>query len=279
MRFSGFVNFLLLLSFSLPVVAATNAATNATNYSDAEIKALPPFCEARLKRIPGKFEYWNKILGPDFIHTHHYCSGLAQINRYYRARTRQQKTYSLQGANGALSYMVSHASPSYSLMPDVYLNRGLVLSLMGNTGGAITDLKKAQELNPKLVRAYTLSSDIHAKLKQKDEALAVVVDGLRHVPDSTVLQRIYKERGGKLPYPEPISRAVEVPAAPAQTRQEGETPETGGKSQNTVQQAPASQTPDVTGNGSGRTDAQAPAAPKIGSPTNPWCRFCPDPAQ
>jgi len=71
----------------------------------------------------------------------------------------------------------------------------------------------------------------------------VVVDGLRHVPDSTVLQRIYKERGGKLPYPEPISRAVEVPAAPAQTRQEGETPETGGKIQNTVQQAPPSQRP------------------------------------
>ena len=70
--------------------------------------------------------------------------------------------------------MVSHASPTYSLMPEVYLNRGLVLSLMGNHGGAITDLKKALELNPKLVRAYTLASDIHAKLKQKDEALAVV---------------------------------------------------------------------------------------------------------
>jgi tetratricopeptide (TPR) repeat protein len=275
MRFSGYVNFLLLLSISLPAVAVTNA----TNYSDAEIKALPPFCEARLKRVPGQFEYWNKILGPDFIHTHHYCSGLAQINRYYRARTRQQKTYSLQGANGALSYMVSHASPTYSLMPDVYLNRGLVLSLMGNMGGAITDLKKAQELNPKLVRAYTLSSDIHAKLKQKDEALAVVADGLRHVPDSTVLQRIYKERGGKLPYPEPISRAVEVPAAPAQTRQEGEPPEAGGQSQNTAQQAPASQTPDATGNGNGQAGAEAPATPKIGSPTNPWCRFCPDTVQ
>lgn len=279
MRFSGFVNFLLLLSFSLPVVAATNAATNATNYSDAEIKALPPFCEARLKRIPGKFEYWNKILGPDFIHTHHYCSGLAQINRYYRARTRQQKTYSLQGANGALSYMVSHASPSYSLMPDVYLNRGLVLSLMGNTGGAITDLKKAQELNPKLVRAYTLSSDIHAKLKQKDEALAVVAEGLRHVPDSAVLKRIYKERGGKLPYPEPISPTAQVPAAPAQTRKEGDLPEAENKSQDAAKQAPASPASDAAGGSGGHADAQAPATPKIGSPTNPWCRFCPDPAQ
>lgn len=274
MRFSKLVKSLLLLSFSLPAVAVANA----TNYSDAEIKALPPYCEARLKRIPGQFEYWNKTLGPDFIHTHHYCSGLAQINRYYRARTHQQKAYSLQNANGALSYMVTNASPTYSLMPDVYLNRGLVLSLQGNNGGAIGDLKKALELNPKLVRAYTLLSDVQAKLKQKDEALAVVTDGLRHVPDSTVLQRVYKERGGKLPYPEPISPAAVAPVAPPPTRQEAETPEAEGTSKG-AEQAPSSPTPDATGSGNGPTDAQAPAAPKIGSPTNPWCRFCPDPAQ
>lgn len=268
MRFSGFVNFLLLLSSSLPAVAVTNA----TNYSDAEIKALPPYCEVRLKRIPGQFEYWNKTLGPDFIHTHHYCSGLAQINRYYRARTRQQKTYSLQNANGALSYMVTNASPTYSLMPDVYLNRGLVLSLQGNNGGAIGDLKKALELNPKLVRAYTLLSDIQAKLKQQDEALAVVVDGLRHIPDSAVLQRVYKKRGGKLPYPEPISPDAEAPVVSPTTLKEGEAPDT-------AKAGTESPMSDAAGNGSGPTDTPAPAAPKIGSPTNPWCRFCPDPAQ
>ena len=61
------------------------------DWTDAEIKAMPPYCEARLKRVPGQFEYWNKILGPDFIHTHHYCYGLGYINRYYRARTPSAK--------------------------------------------------------------------------------------------------------------------------------------------------------------------------------------------
>lgn len=250
MRFSGFVNFLFLASFTLPAVA---------DWTDAEIKAMPPYCEARLKRLPGQYEHWSRILGPDILHTHHFCYGLGSINRYYRARSPQEKRFHLNNANGDLTYMVSHASPTYSLMPEVYLNRGLVLSLMNDYGGAINDLRKAVELNPRLVRAYTLASDIHAKLNQKGEALKVVTEGLRHVPDSSVLQRIYKERGGKLPYPEPIARAVEEPPVPAQAQQGGEIADKDGQLQDAAQ--------------------QAPATPKIGSPTNPWCRFCPEPAK
>ena len=129
-----------------------------------------------------------------------------------------------------------------------------------------------------LVKAYTLTSDIHVKLNQKNEALTVVTEGLRHVPDSRALQRLYKERGGKLPYPEPIARAAEVPAAPDQTPREGEPAAGEGKPKDTVQLAPASPAPDAAAGG-GPADAQAPATPKIGSPTNPWCRFCPDPAK
>lgn len=271
MRISGFVNFLLLACSALPAAAA--------GWTAAELKAMPPYCEARLNRATGQYEHWAQILGPDFIHTHHFCYGLGYINRYYRARSAQDKKGLLDAAYGTLSYMVTHASPSYSLMPDVYLNRGLVLSLQGNSGGAIADLKRALELNPKLVRAYTQASDIYVKLKQKDEALTVVSEGLRHVPDSTVLQRLYKERGGKLPYPEPIAPVEEAPVAATETRQEGETPEGERKSQDTDQQVPASPAPSAAEDGNGHADVKAPDAPKIGSPTNPWCRFCPDPAQ
>ena len=124
-----------------------------------------------------------------------------------------------------------------------------------------------------------MASDIHAKLKQKDEALAVVTDGLRHVPDSTVLQRKYKERGGKLPYPEPVARAADVPEVQAHPAGEGKTLEGEGKHQDKVKPDPVSPQPDAAEEGSKQENAQAPAKPKIGSPTNPWCRFCPDPAQ
>ena len=163
-------------------------------------------------------------------------------------------------------------------MPEVYLNRGLVYSLMGDNGKAILDVNKALELNPKLVKAYALASDTYIKLNQKSEALAVVTDGLRQVPDSSVLQRLYKERGGKLPYPEPLVRPAEVPVAPPQAARDGETTEAK-KSQDAVQLAPASPAPEAAGDGGGRAEGPPPATPKIGSPTNPWCRFCPDPAK
>jgi len=121
MRFSRFVNFLLLLSFSLAAAAATNAAQMPQIIVTQKSRPCHPSVRQDLKESLGNLSIGTRYSGRTFIHTHHYCSGLAQINRYYRARTRQQKTYSLQGANGALSYMVSHASPSYSLMPDVYL--------------------------------------------------------------------------------------------------------------------------------------------------------------
>ncbi|MBS1145927.1 MAG: hypothetical protein H6R08_103 [Proteobacteria bacterium] len=272
MRFFGWVNFMLLASIALPAAAASN-------WSEAEIKALPPLCQERLTRVPGQVGYWKNILGPDFVHTHHYCNGLGHINRYYHARTPQQKTYSLQNAYGALDYMVRNASPTYSLMPDIYLNRGLVLSLQGDYGGALTDLRKARELNPKLVRAYTLGSDIHAKLKQKNEALNVVAEGLRHVPDSSVLQRIYKERGGKLPYPEPIATALGGSAPPESASPKAEAVAGEGKASDTPSAAIPEPNTAAGGANVSTPAAPNPTAPKIGSPTNPWCRFCPDPAQ
>lgn len=261
MRFSGFVNFLLLVSFALPAAAA--------GWTDAELKAMPPFCEARLKHTPGQYDYWYKTLGEEFVWTNHYCTGIGYLNRSYGARNQREAKAMLGTALRGIDYLMANVKPTSSLMPDIYLNRGLVLSLQGNNGAAIGDLKRALELNPTLVRAYILSSQIHAKLNQKGEALAVVTDGLRHVPDSSALQRIYKERGGKLPYPEPIAHADEVKAVPAETNHESRASEVEGKPRDEVQPAPASAKP----------DALAPAAPKIGSPTNPWCRFCPDPAK
>jgi tetratricopeptide (TPR) repeat protein len=268
MRFSGYANFLLLVSFAFPVAAES--------LSDAEIMALPPFCQARLKHTPGQYDYWQKTLGDEFIWSNHYCDGLGYLNRSYGARSQMERNQMLGTAIIGINYLLPHVKPTSILLPDIYFNRGLAHSLQGNNGAAIGDLKKALELNPKLVRAYTLSSNIHVKLKQKKEALSVVEAGLRHVPDSSALQRLYKERGGKLPYPEPIADAAEVMAPPAETSQENGVSKTEGQSRNGVQQAPDGATPAAAE--SGVADIQAPAAPKIGSPTNPWCRFCPDPA-
>ena len=116
--------------------------------------------------------------------------------------------------------------------------------------------------NPGFDQAYAELADIQAHDEKPGEALKTVTEGLRHVPGSKPLKRRYTELGGKLPYPEPIAPA---PAEP-QAAQPDEVASPG----------PASPAEPAVG-GPVEATAVAPVAqPKIGSPDNPYCRFCPD---
>lgn len=254
-----FLMFLLLGGLTTPALAAYQ-------WTDREIKSMPPYCAARLnKESPQQYKHWENVLGPDFLHTHHYCEALGYINRYYVANTAPDKAGMLQGAIGHLRYMVNHASPTYSLMPEIYLNRGQVFSLMKKDAEAIADMRKAFELNPKLARAYSMLADQYTQLNQRDNALKVVTEGLRHIPDSKTLQRLYVKLGGQLPYPEPAAPQAATPVA--------------SPTESTAVETFPEPVPDAATKNNVPSDVQPAPKPKIGTPSNPWCRFCPEPGQ
>jgi tetratricopeptide (TPR) repeat protein len=247
-------------------------AALASDWKDNEIKLMPPYCAARLHRTSQEqFQHWQNVLGPDFLHTHHFCNGIGYINRSYSARSAQDKSFALQSAVNEISYVVKRASPTYSLMPEVYLNRGLALSLMKKDAQAIVDMRKALELNPAFVRGYSMLADQYVALKQKDEALQVVTEGLRHVPENKRLQDLYVKLGGKPPFPEPVNPKSTAPVEPVDA---GARPDAAvERARDTAAQSNA--TPG--GEKVAEPSASQPAAkPQIGTPTNPWCRFCPD---
>lgn len=239
--------------------------------TDAELASLPPLCKVKMKAGAGSPEYktWEQSMGKDWLHTHHYCMGINSLNRYYRARRESDKRSNLKSAQGNLQYMVTHAAPTYSLMPDVYLNLGVVYSLSNQPAQAIAHFNKAIELNPRQPRAYNAMADYYAKIKQTVRALETVSEGLRHNPGTKSLQRRYQELGGKLPYPAPVAEEAATSQLTSPGPQVSSTPATATPPEAS---APVKAEEKVTDpNGS----SQAP--PKIGSPTNPWCRFCPDP--
>lgn len=240
--------------------------TFAGQWTNEEIKILPAYCVARLIHPPGQYEYWSNALGPDFLHTHHYCYALISIHRYYTARSAQMKSFNLQNAHNDLSYVVRAVSQSYSLMPDIYLTRGIVRSLMKKDSEALRDLLKALELNPKLIRGYSLVSDLYTKIKLPDEALKVVTEGLRHNPGNALLQRLYQKSGGKQPYPEPITPEPEKSLPPS--------PIPAASSPTTLQMPALDDKPPAQDQPGTPADESPPAKAKIGTPSNPWCRFC-----
>ncbi|MFZ3174917.1 MAG: tetratricopeptide repeat protein [Thiobacillus sp.] len=252
-----------LLFLALALVSISSHALEPWVPTDTEMASLPPFCKARFNEGSPEYKYWMSALGKDYGHTHHYCAGVNFLNRYHRARSKQGKSFNLNNAQTNFEYMVSHAAPSYSLMPDVHSNLGKVFSLKNQPAQAITHLNKAIELNPRQPRAYSMLADFYSGIKQPAKALEIITDGLRHNPDTKSLQRRYTELGGKLPYPASIEP---TPAAEAEAAKPEEPPTP----------TPSS----VESAASPTTVPPAPvetiAEPPIGSPTNPYCRFCPD---
>jgi tetratricopeptide (TPR) repeat protein len=231
----------------------------------AEMMRLPPFCSARLNAAQGSPEWnaWRERVGENFVDIHHYCFGLVAIDRYWGARTQQDRSFYLQRAMNNFDYIVKAAKPDFALRADVYSDRGALFKLMGKPGEATKDFDKAISINPRLVKPYLQLADLHVAGKSPKRALETITEGLRHVPASTALQRRYLELGGKKPFPDPIvAKAVEPPSA--QPEAAASKPEA------------AAEPAEAAADGSkAEPAAQTGASPTIGTPQNPYCRFCP----
>jgi tetratricopeptide (TPR) repeat protein len=266
--------YILILGLITPIVCAPAYAADTGYPNDSELRSLPEYCQVKLRQKPGDAGYstWLGILGPDFIHTHHFCAGLNFINRHYKARSAYDKKYYLTAALPEFGYMVTHAAPTYSLMPDVYMNRGVALSKLGRDGEAIVDFQKAIELNPKLPRAYAMVGDYYAERKLTNRALAAITEGLKQAPDSKMLQRRYLELGGKKPFPEPYAPPASEQLDTAQHGSQTSPNQTKGTADTTKE---TTVQPEVK---AAETDpTTSPPTQPIGTSSNPWCRFCPDP--
>lgn len=274
---------LTVLSLGMLLLAWHAGLQAARMWTDAEVKAMPPYCAARYDGDANQRKHWGQVIGPDFMHTHHLCDGFGYLNRYTSERRPQKKKALLGSALGTLNYVLSHVQPSFPLLPVTYLTRARVYAYQQEHGKALADALKALELDPSLVEAYAFAAETYVKLGKKDDALGVVSAGLRHIPGNGALQRLYDNLGGKQPYPEPIT----PPSDKAASATSGTSGTSGGaaagqpsgqpvKAEERGVQAPVEWARDAAGKAGGEA-AATPA--RLGVPGNPWCRFCPEPAK
>lgn len=237
---------LLAALFPLPAAFAGWAP------SPAEMAALPPYCAARFDEGSPAFRNWRASMGSDFVHLHHYCAGINFLNRG-RGSVGAGRKDTLGAAVREFDYVLGNVSSDFHLRSEILMNRGVALSLLKRDGEAIGNLLEAIKRDPRQTRAYSVIADLYVRQKNPGKALETVSEGLRHNPDTVALQRRYTELGGKLPYPAPATEAADPAAAPVPAENAGAVPDA----------TPAA-----------ASDAPEPAT--IGSPNNPYCRFCPD---
>lgn len=247
-------------------VVCANAGAVDFSYKPnaAEMLRMPPYCKAKFTLPQGSPEWksWRDRIGTNFIDLHHYCAGLNYVNRYWGARTKQERGFYLQSAMNNFNYMVKAEKPDFALRAEVYSERGEVFRLMGKPGEAVKDFNHALSINPRILKPYLQIADLQVAGKTPTRALETIAEGMRHLPDSRALQRRYLELGGKKPFPEPIVAVAEpVPAQAAESTSPVET---------TVDPVPV---PTVSPESGPVTTTESP--PPIGTPKNPYCRFCP----
>ena len=205
----------------------------------------------------------------------HYCDGYRFIDRAYSAMgNKLDMKYYLEVAINSFDYELSHTKED-DIRRDIrrgeaHLGKARALKLMGRNGEAAAEFNKALRYKPDSQDIYQALADYYQEAGNKQKAMEMATEGLKRNPSSKGLKRRYTEFGGKLPYPEAVDKAMPAEEVRAEI-----------KPVEKLEAAPSSGV--TTGQASDPTKLTAPIGPtpeteppKIGSPKNPYCRFCPD---
>lgn len=198
-------------------------------------------------------------------HMHHYCDGLRFIDRAYAAMgNKQDMGYYLAESIGNFNYVLKATPEDYAMRGEVHVGKARALKLAGRQGEAAAEYIKALRYNPNSSAIYLALADFYQGTGDKPKALEMVTEGLRRNLNSKGLKLRYTELGGKMPYPEPlVAKAAESESA----QQTGSAP------------APTIITPPISGTPASPASEQAKVPenkPPMGTPSNPYCRFCTD---
>ena len=219
--------------------------------TQAEYRDLQQWCVGRDKWMAegSKTDYPNP---PEYFHFQHYCSALRAMKSLYSATSQEKMRYASGLVINESDYVISHVPESHTMMPEVYALRGKAMAIVKQNASAETNLAKALQLDPKHVGAYATLANHYLDTKRRAKAEETVKMGLSVDPQHKALRRMAADLGIKVEAPKPeevVTNSATQPAASVEAP--------------AVQAVPAGAPP--------------PEPPKIGSPTNPWCRFCPDP--
>lgn len=232
-----------------------------------EFPMLPPYCKAKLSTDPLDDKTYSGMIGPDWLHIHHYCFALNFTNRFYKTSNPNDKKHYLSSSLNNHDYMLTHSTPDFWMRPEIHTEKAKQLKAAKRYAESLGEVKKALHINPEYVSAYVVLTDVYRDLNKKSDAISAVEQGLQFGPENKPLQRRYKSLTGKNFVPPVVApdlgddRVKNHSPSDAEDMGTAKHTEIKANEPASEQEAPQLSTPSVPG--------------EIGSPTNPYCRFCP----
>lgn len=251
----------------------------------AEVKAMPHACiTIGMGRIDGLFwaEAMNRnktlhlldlpenAMAKDAPWFHHYCWAQLSKLRSISAMDAQKRQQEINIWRDNLEFIVdaNEKRPSkWGYLPQVFTEMAESYLLEKKYAQALAMADKARALNPRHADAYTVIADSQSAIGNKQKALAAVTEGLRYAPASKGMKRRYKALGGVEPYPEPYADSAQTVTQPSKDPEVAALPP---KEQAASPNQAAASAPALE-----ERPTPPPAEAPVGSPTNPYCRFCP----
>jgi tetratricopeptide (TPR) repeat protein len=185
----------------------TGQAAGGCGATREELPELPPWCAHIMPDTGARNVHYKPGLrqfGHLWLHIHHYCWALNCINRARKSKMAlpQYKEYSdppehyLGVAVSDFLYVIGHnLGPDDSVAPELYFKLGQTYQQLGQAGEAAKAYTRATLYDPRYVPAYIAHSDLFKGLGDKADAMAVLKQALKYVPDSKSIDAALKDLG------------------------------------------------------------------------------------
>jgi hypothetical protein len=169
-----------------------------SGFDPREVAMLPRYCmHTQLFRdaVPGgsnpdEIKRWGAIIGPTFIHMHHYCWGLMKTNRaLLLVQSQRYREYYLRESLQEFNYVINRAPPDFKLLPEIFTKKGANLLRLGATREGLEDLEHAISLKQDYWPAYAAMSDYYKDAGDRAKARHWLQTGLTHTPDVGALKQ------------------------------------------------------------------------------------------
>lgn len=212
---------------------------------------------------------------------HHYCWGMLSKLRYLTAKTETERKREIKIWREGVKYVIEDTKKRGYVWPYIpHMHSEVAQSYLADKDyqKAIESAQIALALDKKQLESYIVMIDSYIAMGNKNKAMDISVEGLRHFGDSSRLKKKYRSLGGKEPYPEPYKTSdTEKPPEEA-TKADNPTEST---IDTDAEQASEKKKPgfpvtlEVDNPAPSKSDIEQSARDAIVPNKNPYCRFCP----
>lgn len=214
----------VLLSLGLMTFAALVTAqeipgypTSFLEFDPRETAMLPPYCRYTFyfrDKLQGgqdqvEKQRWISVLGPTFLHLHHYCFGIMKSNRAnLLARDFTVRRFYLSDAVTEFDYVIDRSPDDFVLLPEILNKKGENLIRLNRVPVAQLVLQRSIDLKPDYWPPYAQLSDYFKSQGDTAAARQWLERALVASPDAPALLRRMNELGASAKLtPSPIAKS------------------------------------------------------------------------